>query len=778
MFTHSGFFLSIKIYLFSNRYPAVNSVKHMLKCIIRYVVGIILLIVVLLTSFVVAVNYEVFGHLYSKKELKDFKNQLASEVYSQDGELIGKFFAKNRTNTTYEELPEHLINALVATEDARYFEHEGVDSRSLFRVLFKTIILNDSRSGGGSTITQQLLKNMYGRQSFGPFTILVNKTKEALLAYRLESIYNKEEILTLYLNTVPFGENAYGIETAAHLFFNKPVPELNPIESAVLVGMLKANTYYNPRLYPTHAHTRKNVVLSQMYKYEYLSKAEYDSLLQEKVHLDYANLESQGRANYFLSEVKKELKGILENIENKTGKKWNYRTDGLIVESTLDARLQDFALASQKKHLSQKQKKLISQYSKGRSKKELDQLIAKIVAQKKIEARKNEVVKAEVFSWDSIYYDSITVTDSIRNSLLTIQSGYLAISPKTGAVRSWVGGIDYRTNPYDQILAKRQLASTFKPILYASGLEKGLSPCDNLSNTPIAFEDQNGWKPSNYDHTEGGEYSLTGALIKSKNIPSVDLLFKVGFDEVDYLWRKMGFTGTLDHTPSMALGTVDASVKELAIAYAAFANGGFKVNTYTINRIMSANGDIIYEKTKAATPESIIESRSSDLMNEMLQKAINQGTGTSIRNRYGVKIPWAGKTGTSQNYGDAWFVGYNPDVVMVSRVGNSFSSVHFASGADGSGGRLALPIVALTLQQIEKNNEVLKLYDSDFKTLPEVLANEMDCPDFDEDNTIDKLKLLLSKDKTTIKEQEKKNKPTRKKDKKKKKKKGWFKRKK
>jgi penicillin-binding protein 1A len=750
----------------------------MLKRGIRYVLGIILLLTVLFTLFVIAVNYEIFGHLYSKKELKDFKNQLATEVYSQDGDLIGKFFAKNRTNATYTELPEHLIYALVATEDARYFEHEGVDSRSLFRVLFKTILLNDARSGGGSTITQQLLKNMYGRQRFGPFTVLVNKTKEALLAYRLESIYSKEEILTLYLNTVPFGENVYGIETAALLFFNKSVPELNTIESAVLVGMLKANTYYNPRLYPQHAFDRKNVVLNQMYKYEYISKFEYDSLVIENVHLDYANLESQGKANYFLSEVKKELKRILENIESQTSKKWNYRTDGLIIETTLDARLQNFALESFQKHLSQKQKKLITQYTKGSSKKNLARLVAKILKQNNLEARKNDIIKAEIFSWDSIYYDSITVTDSIRNALLTIQSGYLAISPKTGAVRSWVGGIDYRTNPYDQVLAKRQLASTFKPILYTAGLEKGLSPCDYLSNTPMTFEDQNGWKPSNYDHTEGGEYSLTGALIKSKNIPSVDLLFRVGFDEVDYLWRKMGFSRTLDHTPSMALGTVDASVKELAIAYAAFANGGYKIETYTIDRIKTADGEVIYEKKNASTPEFIIESRSSNLMNEMLQKAINQGTGTAIRNRYGIKIPWAGKTGTSQNYGDAWFVGYNPDVVMVSRVGNSYRSIHFNNGRDGSGGRLALPIVALTLKQIEENKDVLKLYNSDFIKLPETLNNELNCPDFDADNTIDKLKLLLSKDKTTIKTQEKKNKPKRKKKKKEKKKKGWFKKKK
>ncbi len=236
--------------------------------------------------FVTAVNFEVFGHLYSKKELKAFKNHVATQVYSSDNQLIGKFFAENRTNVTYEQIPPYVINALVATEDARYFEHEGVDSRSLVRVLFKTILLNDKSSGGGSTITQQLLKNMYGRKSFGPLTMLVNKTKEALLANRLEEVYNKEEILALYLNTIPFGENVYGIGSASRLYFNTNVEGLSIEEGAVLIGMLKANTYYNPRLHSDHALSRRNVVFAQMEKYEYLSEQETDSLQALPLVLD------------------------------------------------------------------------------------------------------------------------------------------------------------------------------------------------------------------------------------------------------------------------------------------------------------------------------------------------------------------------------------------------------------------------------------------------------------------------------------------------------------
>ncbi len=739
----------------------------MIKKSIRILVSIIIAIIAGFSLFVVAVNYEVFGHLYSEKELKDFRNQTATQILTNDGELIGKFFAKNRTNITYDQIPIYVVNALVATEDARYFEHDGVDSRSLVRVLFKTILMNKASSGGGSTITQQLLKNMYGRKRFGPLTMLVNKTKEALLAYRLESIYNKEEILALYLNTIPFGENVYGIESAASLYYNKPVEELTITQGAVLVGMLKANTYYNPRLYPSHAFKRRNVVLHQMVRYEYLKQAEYDSLKVEEIQLDYANLQSEGPANYFLVQVKKELKSILEEVEQTTGKEWNFRSDGLIVETTLDFKLQNYAMNAMKKHLNTMQKRLRKQYESGKSLQQLNKKVQKIITSGGLDntARRRQ----EIFSWDSIYSDSITVEDSIKLALTTLQSGFLAIDPVTGEILAWVGGIDFRSQPYDQILAKRQMASTFKPILYAAALEKGMSPCDYLDNTAKTYTDFDNWKPSNYDHSEGGDFSLTGALMKSKNIPTVDLLFQVGFDEVDYLWRKLGFSSKLVHSPAMALGTADASLQELAVAYASFANGGFKITPKSILRIKTPDGQIIYESKSEKEP--VLEPRTSQLMTAMLQKAINHGTGTSIRSAYGLQIPLAGKTGTSQNFGDAWFASFNPSIVLVSRVGASYRDIHFNTGTNGAGGRLALPITAITLQQLEANKIHYAVYSKDFKPLPEALLPEMICPDFVADNTIDKFKDLFKKKNTTVVKEKKKEAEKSKK----KKKKGWFK---
>lgn len=730
----------------------------MVKKVFRIILLLIIIAIAGVTLFVAAVNFEFFGHVYSRKELKQFKNQTATRIYTRDGVLIGKFFDKNRTNISYEQLPKHVVEALVATEDARYFEHEGVDSRSLARVLFKTIILNDASSGGGSTITQQLLKNMYGRQRFGALTMLVNKTKESILATRLESIYTKKEILALYLNTVPFGENVFGIEAASRLFFNKSVTQLRIDEGAVLVGMLKANTYYNPRLYPDHAKQRRNVVYYQMVNYHYLDKTVYDSLKQQPIVLDYANLESEGPANYFLVEVKKELEQILAKIEKETGKKWDYLADGLVVETTLDYPLQNYALTSFKEHLSVMQKRLRKQYASGKSLSHLNKMIQNEIKKQGWSERAQKMSPQEIFSFDSIYIDSISVTDSIRLSLTTLQSGLLAIHPKTGNILAYVGGIDYRTQPYNQINARRQLASTFKPILYASALEKGMSPCDYLSNTAKTYEDFDHWKPANYDHSEGGMYSLTGALVKSKNVPSVNLLFEVGFDEVDYLWRKLGFSYDLQYTPSMALGTGEANLMELAKAYATFVNGGFTISPKTILRIKAADGTLIYENKQTPPSSKIIKDRTSVLINEMLQKAVNKGTGISIRTKYKVKMPLAGKTGTSQNYADAWFASYNPSLVMVARVGASSPQIHFNNGANGSGGRLALPLVGLTLQKMEGNKKEKALYSDDFEQVSDSLTEELNCEDYLDETGMEKFFNMFKSSTTTINQEEKKSK--------------------
>lgn len=685
--------------------------------------------------YIGAVLLGVFGPVYSKKQLKEFRNEQASLVLSKDGSLIGKYFADNRTNIQFDQLPKHLVQALVATEDARYFEHEGVDSRSLLRVLVKTLILRQERSGGGSTITQQLAKNMYGRKQYGFMSMPVNKTKEVLLASRLEEVYSKEEILTLYLNTVPFGEDVLGIESASRRYFNKKTTRLNQQEAAVLIGMLKANTYYNPRLYPENALRRRNVVLAQMEKYGYLNAVETDSLQALPLKLDYANISSEGPANYFLVQVRREAERILTQINKNSEKKFDLRKSGLLIETTLDLDLHLKAIRSMNQHLSRMQKKMNSLYRSSAKKKSIQPLLERELKQlgnkRDLDTRKTR----ELISWDGYYKDSISVRDSVFHELRLLHAGMIALDPHTGAVRSWVGGIDYRSHPYDQVLAQRQTASAFKPILYASALAHGAYPCMYLDNDPIVLEDKEGWSPRNYDRSSGGNFSMAAALARSMNIPTVDLYFQQQFGDLQQLWKELGFSGELLDQPSTALGTASASLLEMAVAYAAFANGGNRVDPYFIARIKTTEGAILYE-AQSGKDEKVLESQVAESMTAMLQKAVNEGTGRSVRTRYGVSMDLAAKTGTSQDYGDAWFMAYTPSLVMATRVGASYPSVHFDSGSMGSGSALALPIVAGTLHQVEGNSRLRKRYGGQFHPMNNQL---LACEDYVDDSNFEKL---------------------------------------
>ncbi len=719
----------------------------MLKKVIKFIVVTSILLIVVFGIFIASVYYGVFGHLHTTEELQEFQNQTATLVLSEEGQLIGKFFAENRTNVTYKQLPKHLIDALVATEDARYFEHEGVDSRSLLRVLFKTILSNKKSSGGGSTINQQLAKNMYGRKNYGPLTMLINKTKEGFLASRLERIYSKEEILTLYLNTVPFGENVLGIEAASRRYFNKSIDKTSIEEAAVLVGMLKANTYYNPRIYPENAIKRRNVVLSQMEKYDYLESTIIDSLQQLPLKLDYANLESEGPANYFLTQVKDEVNKILKSYNAAKNTNYTIKKDGLTITTTLNLTLQKQALNAYKNHLSVMQNRLRKQYRKGNHRKTLNTLVNKELKRLKLTKNANEKKQRELFDWKGFYTDSISVRDSLRQALTLLHAGLLALDPQTGAIKTWVGGIDFRTQPYDQIFAQRQIASTFKPVIYAAALEQGIMPCVYLDNKPLIISDFDNWQPQNYDKSTGGNYSMAASLAKSMNIPTVNLFLNIPFNNLENLWHRLGFTQELVRKPSVALGTANASVYELAVAYSAFANGGYHVKPKTILSIKTADGTVIYRNRllKPLEKDRVISQNTSQLLSAMLQKVINEGTGTALKNKYGINIPLAGKTGTSQDYADAWFAAYTPKLVLVTRVGASSPTIRFNSGANGAGSTLALPLVAKTLKYVQRK------YNTSFTPLPEEFADALSCEDYIEDSGFEKFfEGLFKKDKTTL----------------------------
>ena len=654
--------------------------------------------------FIGSVNAGMFGRMPGKKELRNYRNATASVVLSSEGETIGRFWSENRLTITFGQLPQDLINALVATEDARFYEHSGVDSRSLIRVLFKTILFNDRSSGGGSTITQQLAKNMYGRRDYLMFTVILNKTREAILARRIEKVFSKEEILTLYLNTVSFGENLYGIEAASQRYFSCTTADLRPEEAALLTGMLKANTSFNPRLYPDNAVTRRNVVFGQMVKYGYLKGREADSLSALPLRLKYNKTDISGPADYFLVRVRMEAEQIIEEISSYRGRKWDLESDGLTITTTLSLPLQQAAVEAFDEHLSKMQKRLDEQYSTSSGRRALKE-----------------------------------IPDSLSKMMTTLHAGLLAIDPYTGAVLSWVGGIDFRTQPYDQVLARRQLASVFKPFIFAAALEDGIEPCRYLDNDSVTLSGFNDWSPENYNHSYGGKYSLAGALAQSMNIPTFSLFLMIGFDRVDRLWREMGFSWPLVNMPSLAMGTAEASILEVAQAYAVFANGGTRITPYLIESVKAPDGRILWQHEQPELGERIVSEQSAILMNAMLEKAIRQGPGAAAHSVYGVRVPLAGKTGPSQNYADAWFTAYNPGLVIVSRVGASTPSIHFNNGHYGSGSALALPLVAMTLKKVEKEKKLMEQISVPFPPLPPELAMALDCPDFREKSFFDRI---------------------------------------
>lgn len=680
-------------------------------------------------------------------ELQNYRNAEASSVFSEDGILLGKYFLENRTSVSLDQIPGHLVNALIATEDARFLEHKGYDARSSVRVLVKTLLMNRKSSGGGSTITQQLAKNMFGRKKDGLFPVLRNKLSEVLVALRIEKLFSKEDILEMYLNTVSFGENVYGIEAASKRFYGKSASSLKIEDSAVLVGMLKANTSYNPRLNPSGSLERRNVVIRQMQKYGYLNGKDADSLVKLPLVINYSKSEAAGLADYFLVQVKHELVDILRKIEDDKGKRWDPERDGLVISTTLNSRLQGYATRAFRTHLSRMQELMDAQFNSREGKRSLNQLKDREMDRLNLNKRAHVKRLQEVFSWKGSYTDSLSVADSLLNSLKVLHAGLLAMDPWTGAVKTWIGGIDFQTHPYDQVLARRQIASVFKPVIYVTALEDGWEPCQYLDNDSISLEGFNDWSPENYDHSYGGKYSLSGALSHSMNIPTFNLFMQIGFEKINYTWKALGFSFPLDNTPSLAMGTAEANLKEVAVAYSAFANGGMPVNPFLIQTVKTSDGNEIYNAVADPPGNQIISGRSCQLINAMLQKAVREGTGITVSSVYGVTLPLAGKTGTSQDYSDAWFAAYNPGLVIVSRVGASTPSVHFKSGSLGSGSALALPLVALTLNRAQQDPSLVKSIFKEFPDLPPDLAGLLNCPDYREKSFFDKIFDIFERDK-------------------------------
>jgi penicillin-binding protein 1A len=700
-----------------------------MKRLLKYLLILILILIVALALFFASVFMGVFGPLPDKQDLIGISNEEASLIYSSNGTLIGKIFAENRTNIKFEDVPQHLVNALVATEDKRFFEHEGIDGRSYLRVFFKSILLGDRSSGGGSTITQQLVKNLYGRDDHSFLSMPINKTREAIIASRMEDVLSKQEILLLYLNSVPFGEEVFGIEAASVRYFDKNAKDLNIQESATLVGILKANTYYNPRLNPENAIKRRNQVLALMAGEGFLTQTESDSLKQTSLDLKYVNFRLDSPAGYFVYQVKNRVKEIIEQLSNEYGKPYDLQKDGLKIYTTLDINLQEFANQAARNQLAKMQPLLDDELRRFNQKKKWE---AGLIKNNPSIEELNEKKNREILTVDGMKTENISKVDSLWHYYKMLNAAVLAADPNTGAVHAWTGGNNFRYLPFDMVLAERQIASTIKPFIYAAALEEGFEICDYFNNSVVEYEKYEDWKPENYDKssTDDMKVAMWYALTRSMNLPTVDIYFETGHDEVADLCRRLNLNAPFEETPALALGALDASLYDLVKAYSAFANNGLlNAELIMIEKITDADGHIIYKNEKVEQSR-VLKPDIAEQITSMLELAINQGTGVRMRNRYGIKANLAGKTGTAQNYSDARFMVYTPDLVIGVWVGANSPEVHFRSSL-GSGSSLALPIAGEVISKVEKKPSMKSKYLTPFQ-FADLIFDSVECEPYRE----------------------------------------------
>lgn len=691
-------------------------------------------LVVLQCIFILAVYKGVYGVLPGYQSLRQIQNPVATEVYSADGQLMGIYNIQNRQFQGPSEISESIKNTLIATEDIRFYHHKGIDIRSLFRVFFKTLLMRRERSGGGSTLTQQLVKNLYPRGDHGVFTMPVNKVKEMITAHRMEKIFTKDEILELYLSTVPFGENTFGIKAASRRFFNKDPLDLQPEEAAVLVGMLKATRNYNPVTNPEGATDRRNVVLAQMARYSFMEASRADSLQELPLVVDYHPLpHNAGIAPYFREFIRVELDGWCREHNKNESEHYNLYTDGLKVYTTIDSRLQRYAEEAMKANMSGLQEILEQQWEgddlwKGLTEK---QLLINYDGEHRSGMKEEPPRKMKVFTWDGLQERDYNTLDSIKHYLRYLQAGIMVMDVKTAEIKAWVGGIDHEFYQFDHVLSRRQAGSTFKPLVYLEALEQDVSPCDYFPNDSIVYEEFDDWTPQNADRTYGGYYSMKGALVHSVNTISVELLMRVGIDSVLALAQRAGIESVLPAVPSLALGTGEVSLFELMRAYQAIANMGAAKEPQYISRIEDRNGLVLEERTPDVEGVEICSPENAALMIDMLRGVVNDGTAASLRMKYRMTADIAGKTGTTQNYTDGWFIGFTPGLVAGVWVGGDLQNVRFKNMYYGQGAATALPIWAGFMNSSLRDEEWKDLKNDTFRIGPDI-RDQLMCDDFSE----------------------------------------------
>ncbi len=695
-----------------------------------------------------------FAKLPSFEELEHPDNKLATQVLAEDGEVLTTFHIENRTYASYDELSPNLVHAAVATEDVRFYKHSGIDMKGLARVVVKTLLLHDSSQGGGSTITQQLAKTLYPRgEKTGKLELVLTKFKEWITAVRLERDYTKDEIIAMYLNSIFFGSGAYGVKSAAETFFAKSPADLSIEESAMLVGMVNKPTRYNPVLNPDNALKRRNFVLGQMAKAGYIEKSERDSLQALPIVLDYHVLDhNSGHAPYFRDMLRRDMNaskprrsdyqfeedysadslrwatdaiyGWLKKNKKPDGSSYNLDKDGLRIYTTINYKMQVFAEEAVEEHLGGYLQSAFNRELRGKRNKpfanDIDQAtVNRLMAQarkwsdrwrtqKKAGRSEQEILaqfdkpqKMRVFAWNKKGYIDTTMTpnDSIRYYKSFLRCGFVAMEAGTGNVKAFVGGPNYRYFKYDNVSqAKRQVGSTIKPFLYTLAMQEGMTPCDRVVCTPQTFVNWDGstWTPRSTDKKEiiGQTVTLKWGLANSSNNISAFLMKQFGPQAMAQMMHRMGIHSHVDEVYALCVGPADIALYEMVAAYNTFPSRGVYASPLYVTRIEDNQGNIITEHT--GSKREAISASSAYLMANLMQGVVNGGTGSRLRYAYNLQGEIAGKTGTTNDCSDGWFIGYTPKITAGAWIGGEDRQIHFNS-LDGS--RMALPIWGIWMKK-------------------------------------------------------------------------------
>lgn len=740
---------------------AKSTIKFLWIAFVAGVFGFILFV------WMVSINFlGLFGALPDFKALENPESELASELYSSDGLLLGTYFRENRTPVNYDELSPNLVNALIATEDIRFEEHSGIDFKAMARVFVKSILLGQD-AGGGSTLSQQTAKNLFKTRtaesqgalsSIPGLRMLIIKTKEWIVATQLEKAYTKNEILTLYLNTSEFGSNAFGIKTAANTFFNKDPDELAIQESAVLVGLFKAPSYYSPVYNPENSLRRRNTVLGQMRNNGFLSESEFDSLVQMPVELDYkvAN-QNQGLATYLREIIKADLlRWTKENLKSD-GSSYDLYGDGLKVFTTVDSRMQRYAEEAVSEHMAELQGKFYKEMGDrapwvDNENRVIPNFLENAVKRTEayrllrvrygndtdsIEVKLNEKKRMKVFSWEGELDTLMSTMDSMRHYKKLLQAGFVSMDPETGHIKAWVGGIDHKYFKFDHVKrGKRQPGSTFKPFVYAAAIENGYSPCYSVVDQPVEvyIPGQPAWSPANADGKFTYEkMSIRKAMAQSVNSITAYMMKKLSPKIVVETAKRLGVTSDLEEVPSLALGVNDVSIFEMVGAFGTFVNKGEHTTPFYIDRIEDKNGNVIQQFTPRKRPA--MSEEHAYLMTYMLRGGFEERGGTSQGVPYDLREgnELGGKTGTTQNASDGWYMGISKDLVSGTWVGGDDRAIHFRSWIAGQGGRTARPIWVKYMTKVYEDKS-LGYTKGPFPRPERPLSIEIDCDVYEQES--------------------------------------------